>query len=156
MRPAAHFTPWDATALLADFEATLGLPPAVFAPYRFWQRTPKGSIWLAAADAAPPPVPVDALGLLILREPPPRGRPTSVFALRFGHLATRGLIELTPTLLAAALAGQPFEVEGEPGEGWRLLRWQGRALGWGWLREHTLRPELPADWLTDLDPTTAD
>lgn len=156
MRPVATFAPYpDTERLLAGFEAGMGLDPAIFAPYRFWQRTPRSSIWLTPADWQPPPVPMDAQGLLVLRDPPPHGRPTTVFALRFGHLATRGVIDLAPEHIQAVLSGQPIEISSEVGTGWHILRWRGRAFCWGWLALGQLRPELPTATLIDLDPTTA-
>jgi len=155
MRPVATFAPYEDTdRLLAGFEAGMGLHPAIFAPFRFWQRTPRSSIWLTPADWQPPPVPMDALGLLVLRDPPPHGRPTTVFALRFGHLATRGVLDLAPEHIQAVLAGQPIGLA-DTSTGWRILRWRGRAFGWGWLADGHLRPELPTATLIDLDPTSA-
>ena len=153
MRPVAHFEPHpEAPALLARLEAELGLGPERFAAYRFWRRTPQGSVWLAAADCAPPPgVAVDALGLLVYREPPPRGRPTSVFALRFGAWATRGVLDLEPAAAQAALAGELAVPCDTDGAGWRILRAAGRPIGWGWLKAGHVRPELPHAWLQDLD-----
>ncbi|MEZ4467195.1 MAG: hypothetical protein R3F60_33040 [bacterium] len=156
MRAAAFFTPWaDPEGLLVWLEATFGLPRALFEGHRFWLRSDSGTLWLADAATFPPPgVRLDAFGMLAFRDPPPRGRPTNVFALRFGAHATRSVLDLDAADARRLLAGEPVAVTDAGEAGWRILRGPGQVLGMGRVAEGALRSELPRSWLLDVDPAT--
>jgi hypothetical protein len=153
LRVSAEFELYpEAEALLAWLERKFGLPPATFAAHRFWHRPGHKAIWIAAADCVPPPgLRVEALGMLVARDPPPRGKPTSVFLQRFAAGATRNAYDLDDADAARFLAGEPLPAKGDE-KGYCVVRWRGRVLGCGQAAEGQVRSTLPRAWLEAVGP----
>ena len=113
--------------------AHFGIPPEVFAGHRFWQKQGQSEIWIAPRDNTPASVGcLVSFGLMVMRRPPPRGKPTSIFLQRFGRDASRNVIELTVGELQRYLARSPLAVA-RPNltYGDCIVRYKGRVLGCG-------------------------
>jgi hypothetical protein len=152
-RASAAFEPLPAAqagAVVAHLEARFGLAAALV-DHRFWHRPGTPSLWLAHASLVPPPtLRTESVGLCAFRDPPPRGKPTNVFIQRFGHLATRGCVELPAVLTVPFLQGDPLEVTETAERGWVIVRVDGRALGRAWLDAGRLVGELKRAWREGL------
>ena len=69
---------------------------------------------------------------MVMRRPPPRGKPTSVFLQRFGRHASRNVVELTSTELQVYLSRAPLAVtRTNLTSGDCIVRYEGRVLGCG-------------------------
>ena len=128
-----------------------GLPKDVFEPFRFWGRRPGKSIWIAPRNL----VPVDhnetvSFGMLVMRKPPPKGKPTSIFLQRFGALAERNVYEISPELVTPFLMRLPTSVKPvDDKKGYAIVRSQGVVLGCGRIVGHELVSEVPKHWLAE-------
>jgi len=94
-----------------------GLPAATFADVTFWEKG-AGRIWALSEDLEGP-IPIEALGLPILRTRQEFWKPTTDAARRFGTVATENVIHLDEPAARAFLAGEDQE-----------LPWDG---DWGYL-----------------------
>lgn len=154
MSPASvAFEPYpEAGALLEWLDRRFGLGPPTFAGHRFWHRPGAPAIWIADAACAPPAGPaVEALGMLVMRQPPPAGKPTSVFLQRFAAGATRNVYDLDDEQAARFLRGESQPVTPvDEGRGYCVVRWGGRVLGCGQAADGRLRCALPRSWLEML------
>jgi hypothetical protein len=153
LRASAAFEPVpDQGAVLAWLDFRYGLTADTFAGHRFWHRPGTPSIWIAAADCAPPPgLRLEAFGLLMSREPLPRAKPTSVFLQRFAATATRNVFDLDVEAAGRFLRGetQPLPA-GSEGKGFCVVRAAGRVLGCGQATEGMLVSLLPRAWVEML------
>lgn len=152
-RASAAFEPLPAAqaeAVVGYLDARFGLAAAL-AEHRFWHRPGTPTLWLAHAALVPPPtLRTDSVGLCAFRDPPPRGKPTNVFIQRFGHLATRGCVELPEALTVPFLQGEPLEFPDCAERGWVIVRVEGRALGRAWVDAGRLVGELKRAWREGL------
>lgn len=94
-------------AVLDWWETRYGIPPTVFADYSFWERG-RGKLWLVAGDA-PDPIAIEGLGMTMLRTRGEHWKPTTNAVQRFGHHATRNVIELSPSAARRFIAGEDQE-----------------------------------------------
>ncbi|MCK6572668.1 hypothetical protein L6V77_16395 [Myxococcota bacterium] len=161
-RGSAAFEPLPADAaerVECYLEARFGLPRAALAGHRFWHRPGAPALWIAAADVVPPSTgQVLSIGLCAFRDPPPRGKPSNVFCLRFGAAATRRVCELDAlpaTATADYLAGVPLPMGDADVHGWVIVRCGGRVLGRGHLANGVLVGEMRRAWREALEPTVA-
>lgn len=69
-----------------------GVPTAAFDGHSFWEKGQE-SVWVAAG-MEPDPIAIESLGLRLLRTGGRHWKPTTNGVQRFGHLATRNVIEL--------------------------------------------------------------
>ncbi|GAB3027279.1 DUF7122 family protein [Natronobiforma cellulositropha] len=99
------------------FEERFGMPLETFEEYTFWEKG-SGRIWIYAGEA-PTPTSVEALGMTCLRTRQEHWKPTTDFVARFGHHATRCVIDLTREQAARFVRGEDQE-----------LPWDG---DWGYL-----------------------
>lgn len=156
-RVFAAFEPHpEATSILEWFEWRFGLSADVFADHRLWHRPGSPAIWIAAVDCAPPPGfdgIVQAVGMIALRDPPPRGKPSSVFLSRFGARATRNVYDLDPGDAQRFLAGEPLAITPrDEARGYCVVRGAGRVLGCGRISGETLYSEIPRSWRETANP----
>ncbi len=109
--------------------------------HRLWLRRGR-ALWIAAAEVVVPPrATVEAVGLLVMREPLPRGQLSTGFIRRFCASATRNVCRLEGEALAGYLAGTPVPwTEGAPGT--RIVFGDGQPLGRGRVRDGMLESEL--------------
>lgn len=128
-----------------------GIDPVVFAGHVFWHRPGSRLIRIAAAECAPPPgVPLDGIGLGVMRRPPPRGKPTSVFLQRFAAGATRNTYRLDEAQTARFLERQPVPIEPvDDAGGYCVVMGPDGVLGCGRVGDGLLFSEIPRAWLLD-------
>lgn len=142
----------DVLAVFALLEGRFGLSREHLSAHRLWHRPGTPTLWVASADAEPPRGPrVEAFGLVLMRDPPPGGKPTSVFVQRFGHWATRNVYTLSDAQAQAYLRGEPVAVDAvDDGRGWAVARWGHIVLGRGFWRDGWLESQLKKTWRADL------
>lgn len=150
-RASAAFEPLPAeraAAVLAWLAERYGFAPEVFAGHRFWHRPGSPALWLAAAGLEQPPGPQTvAVGLCAFRDPPPRGKPSTVFLQRFGRHATRLACDVAPEVAARYLAGEDIDCPDPALRGWAVVRSGGLVLGRGWAENGRIRNEIKRSWL---------
>jgi NOL1/NOP2/fmu family ribosome biogenesis protein len=86
-----------------------GVPEDTFDEYTFWEKG-AGKVWALPFDPGTP-VPVEALGLKILRTRQEHWKPTTVAAQRFGREATANVVELEREQAEAFLAGDDLDLD---------------------------------------------
>ncbi len=147
MRDSAVFEPHpDRAGLLRWFEYRFGMASAAFTDFDFWQQPGKRTTWIARAGIVlPEGLEVMTVGLVALRDPPPRAKPTSVFLQRFGHLATKGVQTIEDHEVEAFLAGTPRPAD-EGLNGYVIVRTARHVLGCGRVRDGELVTQLPRSW----------
>jgi len=104
--------------VLAWWTERFGIPADAFAEHTFWEKG-NGKPWVLAGDAADPSD-VEALGMTALRTRQEHWKPTTDAVQRFGHHATRNVIDLEPAEARRFVAGEDQAIE----------RWDG---DWGYL-----------------------
>ena len=95
-----------------------GIEPETFASHTFWEKG-KGKIWVFADDL-PSPQEREGVGMTVLRTRQEHWKPTTTAVRKWGHLATRNVIELSPGQASAFAAGHDQD----------LPEWDG---DWGYL-----------------------
>jgi hypothetical protein len=152
-RSSAAFEPCrDAEKFRADLERIWGFEPSVLDDYRFWQRVDGGPVWIAAAslDVAEGEK-YEAVGMIVCREVDHPERLDTSFILRFGHLATRSLVQIDSVGVDRFLAGLTLDdVEAERDSGYVIVCSGSTVVGRGRIREKRLIPELPKSWMVAL------
>lgn len=158
-RASAAFEPCPeaiAAPVLADLEARFGLGKAALSGHRLWHRPGSPALWIAAAGLTVPPAPqVQGIGLCAYRDPPPRGKPTTVFLLRFGSAATRGVLDVSPAEAERFGPGTtyPLDALAPPLRGYVIVRTGGpggRVLGRGYAADGRVLCEQKRSWRPDL------
>lgn len=142
----------DANAVFGLLEGRFGVSRASLTDYRLWHRPGTPTVWIASVDAEPPRGPrVEAFGMVLMRDPPPGGKPTSAFVQRFGHLATRNVYSLSEAQAQAYLRAEPVETAAvDDGRGWAVARWGATVLGRAFWRDGVLESQLKKSWRADL------
>ena len=128
-----------------------GIEPAVFAEHVFW-RPVGGRLIRVAARACRPPegMGLDSIGMQVMRRPPPRGKPTSVFLQRFGGTATRNVYRLDDAQTDSFLRRMPVSVRPvDDARGYAIVFGPDGVLGCGRVDGELLRSEIPKAWLHD-------
>lgn len=157
---SAVFEPYpDAESVWSWFEQRYGIDPEVFAGQRLWHRPGAPALWIAGRGCLPPPgLRVEAMGMMALRDPPPRGKPTSSFLLAFGHYATRNVYTLSPEVALDFLEDRPVSVAPiDDGHGYCVVRTDDLMVGCGRLTREVdeegrkgLICEVPRSWRESL------
>ena len=104
--------------LLDWWTERFGIGREVFEPYSFWEKG-AGKIWIFNGEATDPSE-VEAVGMTFLRTRQEHWKPTGRAVSRFGHRATKNVIELDPEQASRFAAGEDQE----------LAEWDG---DWGYL-----------------------
>lgn len=144
----------DRAGLLSWLEWRYGMSPEAFADFEFWRRPGTGTTWIARAGVVQPTgMEVMTVGLVALRDPPPRAKPTSVFLQRFGHLATRSVQTIPDGALDGLLRGDPMPAD-EGLHGYVVVRTERHVVGCGSVRGGQLRSQLPRAWSTSAVRST--
>jgi NOL1/NOP2/fmu family ribosome biogenesis protein len=86
-----------------------GVPEATFDEYTLWEKG-KGKVWALPYDLQGP-VPVEALGLKVLRTRQEHWKPTTDAVQRFGRAATKNVVELDDTAAKRFVAGETQELD---------------------------------------------
>lgn len=124
----------------------------VFDGYTFWRRQSGQSIWITAPGFEPVNHPsIAALGMLVMRQFPPKGKPTSVFLQRFGQTASRNVYEVDEASVIPFLQRDTLNIEPiDDRKGYALVRTRDRILGCGRIKGTTLVSEIPKHWFAEL------
>lgn len=139
-------------AVLKYFEERFGIPRSTFEAYTFWEKG-KGKVW-AFRSELPSPVPVEAMGLHLLRTRQRFWKPTTDGMQLFGRAATRNCLELSRVDARTFWRGETQEIawDGEPG--YAIVTHQiGGApepLGIGLIVDEELRSMIPKGRRRDL------
>lgn len=141
---SADFDPIDPTQRVVDYlTRSFGVPEQRFAELRFWQRRGVGTIWCTHVSVELPAERVEAPGLLVMRDPLPRGVLANDFIRRFLSDATRNVVDLDDTEAATFLEWEPVAWRWDPAASpVQVVRWQGLCLGRGRRRGELLLSEL--------------
>jgi len=97
------------TAVVEWWTERFGVPESTFADYTFWEKG-AGRVWALPADPDPP-IPVEALGLNVLRTRQEHWKPTTSGVQRFCQDATRNVVELDDDEAERFVAGEDQEVD---------------------------------------------
>jgi NOL1/NOP2/fmu family ribosome biogenesis protein len=109
--PAEREVPGRASReeVLDWWDERFGISPKAFADHSFWEKG-AGKLW-AFAGESPTPTTVEGLGVTFLRTRQEHWKPTTVAVQRFGHLATRNVVDLSTAAAKRFAAGEDQEVE---------------------------------------------
>ena len=122
-----------------------GIPPETFAEQSFWEKG-SGKIWAFAGEGHSP-IAIEGLGLTFLRVRQEHWKPTSNAVQRFGHAATRNVIELEEGEARAFVAGHDQEIEWDGDWGYLIvaqeLASEREPLGVGLYLHGELRSQIP-------------
>ncbi len=126
-----------------------GIDPAVFADHVFWRPVGGRLIRIVARSCRPPDgMGIDSIGMQVMRRPPPRGKPTSVFLQRFAGGATRNAYRLDAQATACFLRRQSVPIEPvDDKRGYAVVSGPDGVLGCGRVDGDTLHSEIPKAWL---------
>lgn len=152
-RVSAGFRPHpEPEALLGPVRDRFGFPSGIFAEHTLWHRPRAPAVWIVRQGCQPPEgIRVEALGLLMMRRPPPRGFPTTGFCQRFGGYATRNIYEFDQETALHLMAGGTLSVEPQDWQGGPyIVRIPEAVVGRGWVREGQLRLDCPKVWRHQL------
>lgn len=126
-----------------------GAPPGAFADLGCYQRG-KSSVWIGRHDLQLHGLTtVDGVGLPFLRIGRADWKTTNAAAVRFGHLATRRLVEIDAAELAAVLRGETVALPpADPrlaacSRGHVIVRYAGAGVGCARVQDGELRSEIP-------------
>ncbi len=100
------------------FDERFGIEPTVFEAFTFWEKG-KGKIWIFADDV-PTPIRIEGLGMTVLRTRQEHWKPTHSAVQRFGHHASKNVVDLSAEEAARFARGKDQE----------LPEWDG---DWGYL-----------------------
>jgi NOL1/NOP2/fmu family ribosome biogenesis protein len=152
--PADRVVPGRASRaeVLDWWDDRFGVPPETFDGYSFWEKG-AGKIWIFAGDVADP-TRVEGLGMTFLRTRQEHWKPTTVAAQRFGHLATRNAVDLSPDEAKRFAAGENQELAWDGDWGYliatREVAGERAPLGVGLYLHGELRSVVPKGTQEDL------
>ena len=153
LRAYEKFEPMENQSLVPRWcDNHFGIDQGVFRDYRFWQRCGGRGIWITPAGfQLPADLNLAALGMLVMRKPPPQGKPTSVFLQRFGGTAFRNVYVLTEEEALSFLKREPLSIKAvDDARGYALVRTANRIVGCGRIADGLLHSEIPKHWLAEL------
>ncbi len=143
LRPVVQaVTEVDASPYLDLMDRRFGIPLSTFDPYVFFQPN-KDGVWIVNRDLEAPARPdPHVLGMPFFRIDMRFPRPSTNAVLKFGHLATRHVLELKDPEIEAALYRRSLSLDadrvgGFEGNGYVILSYRGRPLGLGYYRPGT-------------------
>ncbi|WP_152041755.1 DUF7122 family protein [Salinigranum salinum] len=129
-----------------------GVPAGTFDGHSFWEKG-AGKIWIFAGDVADP-TRVEGLGMTFLRTRQEHWKPTTVAAQRFGGLATRNVVDLSPEEARRFAAGEDQELAWDGDWGYliatREIAGERAPLGVGLYLHGELRSVVPKGTQEDL------
>lgn len=91
------------------WEERFEIPRETFEAFSFWEKG-AGKIWVFAGESSSPTT-VEGLGMTFLRTRQEHWKPTTVAVQRFGHLATKNVVSLSPEEAQRFAAGEDQTVE---------------------------------------------
>ena len=141
-------------AVVEFWDERFGIDPAVFEEYTFWERG-NGKIWAFAGELETP-ADIEALGMSFLRTRQEHWKPTTEAVQRFGHHASRNVIDLSRGEAEALLAGHSQELDWDGDWGYlivaRELAGQVAPVGVGLFIDGELRSQVPKGRRRTLTP----
>ncbi|UPM43982.1 DUF7122 family protein [Halocatena salina] len=139
--------------VLEWWDERFGIDPAVFDGYSFWEKG-AGKLWAFAGDV-PDPITVEALGLTALRVRQEHWKPTTDAVQRFGHHATRNVIELADPEARTFIAGEDQQLAWDGDWGYLIVTRSTvddtEPLGVGLYLHGELRSQIPKGRRRDID-----
>ena len=143
----ANFEPLERPEeLLLWLEWRFGFRPEDFSDYAFWQKISGKGIFIAHNQAEPIHCGrLGGFGLMVMRRRPPRGKPTSIFFQRFGHLAVRNCVALSDHELDDYIRGVPIprDAHEDLSRGDCIVSVAGQVLGCGRFEDNLVRNQWP-------------
>ncbi|MEE2788269.1 MAG: hypothetical protein VX589_13080 [Myxococcota bacterium] len=149
MRSFANFEHYPHAHLIWQWlEDDFGIVPSVFDAYRLWHRPGRGAIWIADRQwSMHPETNLETVGMQVTRRPPPRAKPSTYFAQKFGQHASVNVVDLPDELLVPFFRGEYVDVPVTPGKPrYCIVRLRGQTLGCGWISRGQMRSQLPRFW----------
>lgn len=141
-------------AILEYFDDRFGMDPKFFAPYTFWEKG-SGKIW-AFRGGLETPIPVEALGIHLLRTRQRFWKPTTDGIQLLGRHATRNVLVVEPDVASQFWAGETQAVAGEVDDGYvivaQILNADPEPLGVGLYLDGELQSMIPKGRRRDLGP----
>ena len=154
MPHCANFEPYPgAEYIWSHLQRRFGMEPELFRDYRLWHYPERPTIWLAAESLIPEEIDdLETLGLPLLRQPLPRGLPTTAFLQRFGHLAKKNVIRVDPDAVTPLMRGKSLpwdQVVAKAGP--FILASHLGILGRGWIKQERILLDAPKEWAKSLE-----
>ena len=149
MRVSVAFEPYPTPSLIFDWlDEEFGIAPSTFDDFRLWHRPGVQSIWIAAGVSSwDSTIKFETIGIQVTRRPPPKAKPSTYFAQRFGRFAQRNVVDLTEKQLEPFFRGELIETDLVSDKSrYCIVRIGQVALGCGWLSRGRVRSNLPAYW----------
>ncbi|MCF8030116.1 MAG: hypothetical protein K9K39_04395 [Desulfohalobiaceae bacterium] len=154
MPRCASFEPYPgAEEIWSHLQGRFGMDPEGFRGYRLWHYLGRPTIWIAAESLLPDDMDdLETMGLPLLRQPLPRGLPTTAFLQRFGHLAKKNVIRVDPDAVPSLMRGESLPWEQNVAKaGPFILASHLGILGRGWIKQGRLLLDAPKEWAKSLD-----
>ena len=151
MRASVAFEPYPDQEIVPNWcFFWLGLDRSVFENSVFVHRPGSPAIWVASNQVhlIDTPLP-ETVGLLVMRKPPPKGKPTSVFLQRFADGATKNVYTLDAEDAERFLRRDPVQiVPVDDARSYCVVRTADFVLGCGRVNGNTLVSEVPRSWMS--------
>ena len=149
----ASFEPYPGEEeIWSHLQRRFDMNPESFRSYRLWHYPERPTIWLAAESLIPEAMDdLETMGLPLLRQPLPRGLPTTAFLQRFGHLAKKNVIRVDSDAVIPLMQGKslPWN-QGMDKAGPFVLASHLGILGRGWIKQERLLLDAPKEWAKSL------
>ncbi|MFC3478605.1 DUF7122 family protein [Halobacterium litoreum] len=129
-----------------------GVPEDAFAEYTLWEKG-KGKVWALPYDLDGP-VPVEALGLKLLRTRQEHWKPTTDAVQRFGGEATKNVLELDDERAKRFTMGEDIDLDWDGDWGYLIVAHELAAgvepIGVGLFTHGTLKSMMPKGHQRDV------
>ena len=153
LRVSVAFEPYPMPSIIFDWlEDEYGIATSVFDEFQLWHRPGVQSIWIASKNSHwEPGIKLETLGIQVTRRPPPKAKPSTYFAQRFGRFATRNVVDLKSEQIDPFFEGALIQTERvSDRSGYCIVRVGQVALGCGWLSKGQVRSNLPKYWSSEF------
>ncbi|MDL5361599.1 hypothetical protein [Halalkalicoccus sp. NIPERK01] len=131
--------------VLEWWDERFGIGPEEFEEHTFWEKG-AGKIWILHGEV-PSPTEIEGLGMKFLRTRQEHWKPTTNAVQRFGHAATRNVIDLDPAEADRFVRGEDQDIEWDGDWGYLIaaheLAGEREPLGVGLYLHGELRSTVP-------------
>lgn len=142
------------SAVLDWWENRYGVPADVFTDYTFWEKG-AGSLW-AVSGTEPNPLAIETIGIRFIRARQKHWKPTTNAVQRFGHHATKNVIDLSKRQAACFFSGQDIDVDWSGDWGYLIVRrplaGEAEPIGVGLYTHGILQSQIPKGRRRNLRP----
>jgi NOL1/NOP2/fmu family ribosome biogenesis protein len=139
-------------AVLDWWDERYGIPRETFEHHSFWEKG-AGKVWAFRGEMHSP-IKIEALGITFLRTRQEHWKPTTDAAQRFGHHATKNVVELGRDEARRFVAGEDQQVEWDGDWGYLIaahdFAGEREPLGVGLYLHGKLRSQIPKGRRRDL------